>query len=112
MSQTNSFAQQRRFDRYDVNLYGEVDLPNGSTTVRVVDLSYGGARIEFPLPFSGYGASFQSLRLPGIAKLDCTKKWSHDYTAGLAFKNIETARKSLHPYFIREGLIQIRGLTG
>ena len=86
---------QRRFVRYDVNWVGQAVFPTGTTTIRVLDLSLGGARIALPLPFASYQAEIRQLRLPDIALLACSRRWSTDRLVGVQFDQPEQAYASL-----------------
>jgi hypothetical protein len=89
-------AEHRRDKRYDVELDGVAVFPGGSTTIRVLDISYGGARIELPLHASLYSEqTIQALRIAQILQMRVNWRWSRDRQLGVEFVAPDLARGAI-----------------
>ncbi|MGI3168155.1 PilZ domain-containing protein [Pseudooceanicola sp. C21-150M6] len=88
---------RRQFERFDVSLEGEAHFTSGQTSVKIVDLSLGGAGLILPLPLPAYGAELEALRLPGVAFLKCRRRWSRDRQVGVEFRDQPQAAAALRP---------------
>ena len=90
------FSNLRRSPRIPVDLAGMAFFPEGAVTIRVVDLSYGGARIHLPLHSKAYEAqSIHALRIAGLLQLRVAWRWSRDRQAGVAFASPGLARGAI-----------------
>ena len=100
-----SFLRQRRHDRVACDLIGVAFFPSGATSVRVIDISRGGAQIELPLHTDIYKAqNIYALRVSKVLQLRVSWRWSRDRRCGVEF---------LAPDLARCGLTQlIAELTG
>lgn len=103
----NLLALGRVHERHAVNLYGKAVFGSGATSVQIIDLSYGGARVSLPLPYAAYGGPILSLRIDGILRASVEVKWSIGEKAGLAFRNLENHKKALHALFVEKGFERI-----
>lgn len=89
-------AYLRRDRRYDVDLDGMAFFPVGSTSIKVLDISYGGARIELPLHSSVYSEqSIRALRIARILQLRVNWRWSRDRQLGVEFVAPDLARGAI-----------------
>ena len=76
----------RREQRYAVNIHGVAQFSDGSTSVKIVDLSFGGARISLPLPCSAYDIrNIRFLRIDQAVQMRVNWRWSRDKLCGLEF---------------------------
>ncbi|WP_169052589.1 PilZ domain-containing protein [Pseudooceanicola onchidii] len=91
-----TLASVRQFERIHVNLTGIAVFGGGATSVRVLDLSYGGARIELPLPADSYGATtIASLRVSQVLQMRVVWRWSRDRQMGVEFASPALARGAI-----------------
>ena len=102
--QAHLMTTRRLHERHSVDLYGAAVFGSGSTSVKVIDLSYGGARISLPLPYAAYGGPVQSLRIDGVIRASVDVKWSSGNVAGLAFRQPDQHLKALFAAFVDMGL--------
>ena len=88
MSVFSSQMQQdkRRHARHAVDLSGVAFFPSGSAHIRVIDLSFGGARIVFPMHSALYDArDVTSLRIADVLEQRVIWRWSNDRDVGVEF---------------------------
>lgn len=91
-----SFLRQRRDDRVACDLTGIAFFPSGATSVRVIDLSGGGAQIELPLHTDIYKAqTIRALRVSKLLQLRVGWRWSRDRRCGVEFLAPDLARRGL-----------------
>lgn len=93
---TQTIPNLRRFQRYSVNLAGTAFFPDAATGVQVRDISFGGARIELPLPARAYAIQgIRALRIAGVLQLRVIWRWSQDRQTGLEFAAPDLARGAI-----------------
>lgn len=91
-----TYTGRRRFDRYHVDLSAVALFTGGQASVRVLDLSYGGARLELPLHSSLYQPQgIRSLRIAGAIDLRVVWRWSQDRQTGVEFVASDMARTGI-----------------
>lgn len=98
MVQTSSHLLRdlRQNPRHPVHLTGVAQFADGSTSVRVVDLSYGGARIVLPLPVEAYDMpGLRSLRIAQVLQMRVVWRWSRGTQAGVEFVTPDKARAAI-----------------
>lgn len=89
-------SNARREDRYLVDLAGTAIFEDGAASVRVRDISLGGARIEFPMHAHLYQPeALLSLRIAGTLDLRAQWRWSRDRQVGLAFTSQDLAKAGI-----------------
>ena len=86
LSHELKILRERRFERTRVNLRGTALFSDTSVAVKIIDLSYSGARIEFPLHASVYQSrGMTGLRIVDILHLGIVWRWSRGRMAGVEF---------------------------
>ncbi|WP_407492677.1 PilZ domain-containing protein [Pseudooceanicola sp. MF1-13] len=96
MHKLASVIDQRQQVRVCVNLMGVADFPTTKASLRVIDLSLGGARVELPMHVSLYDIrQVQALTIAGCLYAKVAWRWSRDRQAGLEFLAPALARSSV-----------------
>jgi len=91
-----TIADQRAQVRYNVDLPSTAEFPTTIASLRVLDLSYGGARIEMPMHVSLYEIrQVQALTIAGSLYAKVAWRWSKDKQAGLQFVAPDLVRNAV-----------------
>jgi hypothetical protein len=86
MNQYSPVTDRRQQVRVRVDLPGVAEFPTTKVSLRVVDLSLGGARVELPMHVSLYQLQdIQSLTIAANLYAKVAWRWSRDREAGLEF---------------------------
>lgn len=94
----------RANERHLVDLAGVAIFGIGSTSVRVLDLSLGGAKVSLPLPYATYGNDILLLRIPNLIRAAVVPRWSADRIVGVEFRIPESVQVTLGNFFKTNGL--------
>lgn len=91
-----AFHSLRRFERHLVDMPGTAFFPFGTASIQVLDLSFGGARIELPM-YAEFGQTraIRALRIARVLQLRVVCRWSRDRQAGVEFLSPEQARRGI-----------------
>ena len=92
----NARPDRRRHARRRYDLAGTAYFSGGAVSVRVIDLSPGGARLELPLVSNLYDPqTIIALRIYQILDLRVVWRWSRDRQIGVAFATPALAHNAI-----------------
>ena len=90
---------RRKHQRFLLNCHGFADFPTTTASLRIIDISLGGARIELPMHNAIYDLRhIRALRIDQVLNARVAWRWSNDRQAGVSF----TA-----PALVRAGVMQL-----
>ena len=95
-------TERRRSARTPVDLFGKLVAADARLSVRVIDLSLGGMRVQMPFPVTHYGPlQIQGVTIDDAGFIAARPRWISDRIIGLELTNPVAAAAVTVPIFTR-----------